>query len=161
MYLRTLLIIVILGLLATFVFLNWDAFLAVTTLSLAFTAVDAPLGLILLGVTGVLTGLFLIYLVYWQSSALMESRRNARELEIQRELAENAEASRYQQLHSFLDSELEEMANQAEASKTMLLARLEQLDQELRAAIEQSGNAIAAHLGEIEDRFERSGGGKN
>lgn len=160
MYLRTLLIIIVLSLLAIFIFLNWEAFLAVTPLSLGFTVIDGSLGLILLGVAGVLTGLFLIYLVYWQSAAMMDQRRHSRELQVQRELAESAEASRFQQLQSYLESEFELLANQNEGVKTELLARLDEIDRAVRGAIEQSGNSLAAYLGEIEDRLERAGGGK-
>ncbi|HSK29850.1 MAG TPA: LapA family protein [Candidatus Limnocylindria bacterium] len=160
MYLRTLLIIIVLSLLAIFTFLNWEAFLAVTPLSLGFTVIDGSLGLILLGVAGALTGLFLIYLVYWQSAAMMDQRRHSRELQVQRELAESAEASRFQQLQSYLESEFELLANQNEGVKTELLARLDEIDRAVRGAIEQSGNSLAAYLGEIEDRLERAGGGK-
>lgn len=161
MYLRTLLIIAILVFLATFVFLNWDAFLAVTPLSFGVTAVDAPLGLILLGVTGALTVLFLIYLVYWQSSVLVEGRRYSRELQAQRELAENAESSRIHHLQSYLETELEQLVNQIETTRAAVLSRLDEVDRDLRAAVEQSGNTVAAYLGEIEDRLERAGGGKS
>jgi hypothetical protein len=160
MYLRTLLIIIVLSLLAIFTFLNWEAFLAVTPLSLGFTVIDGSLGLILLGVAGALTGLFLIYLVYWQSAAMMDQRRHSRELQVQRELAESAEASRFQHLQSYLESEFEQLANQNEGVKTELLARLDEIDRAVRGAIEQSGNSLAAYLGEIEDRLERAGGGK-
>ena len=49
MYLRTLMILAVLGLIAVFSALNWSAFIAPTALSLGFTSVEAPLGLILLG----------------------------------------------------------------------------------------------------------------
>ena len=68
MYLRNLLILVLLGALVLFAAVNWTAFTTPTTLSVIFTTVEAPLGLILLVVTGLLTLLFLIYLVYSQSS---------------------------------------------------------------------------------------------
>lgn len=160
MYLRTILIVVILGMVAIFAFLNWVAFMAPTTLSVGFTTLEAPLGLILLAVTGVLTLLFLIYVVYLQSSALVESRRFSRELQTQRELADNAEASRFNHLESFLKTELEQLGNQTLDSKTAILAKLDELERDLRATIEQSGNSLAAYLGEIEDRFERAAGGK-
>jgi hypothetical protein len=35
---------------------------------------------------------------------------------------------------------------------------LDRLDRELRAAVEQSGNTLAAYLGEIDDRLERAKG---
>jgi uncharacterized integral membrane protein len=160
MYLRTLLIVIVLGMVAIFAFLNWGAFMAQTTLSVGFTTLEAPLGLILLAVTGALTLLFLIYLVYLQSSALVESRRFSRELQTQRDVADNAEASRFNHLQSFLKTELGQLGNQTIESKTAVLAKLDQLERDLRATIEQSGNSLAAYLGEIEDRFERAAGGK-
>ncbi|MGH7796512.1 MAG: LapA family protein [Candidatus Binatia bacterium] len=161
MYLRSLLIIVVLVALGLFAAINWSAFTTQTTLSLIFSTVEAPLGLILLAVTGVLTLLFLIYLVYSQSSSLMESRRHARELQLQREIAENAEASRFSQLRSFLETELRELADRSADSKTAVLTRLDEADRDLRSAIEQSANTLAAYIGEVEDRLERASGGKN
>jgi hypothetical protein len=160
MYLRSVLIIVVLGVLIVFTSINWSAFMSPTTLSVGFTTVEAPLGLILLGIAGLLTLLFLIYVVYLQSSTLMESRRYGRELQAQREIADQAEASRIAQLHSFLEAELRKLANQTEEAKTGVLTRLDRLDRDLRSTVEQSGNSLAAYLGEIEDRFERSSGGK-
>jgi biopolymer transport protein ExbB/TolQ len=160
MYLRTLLIIVVIGLLAVFALLNWSVFLAQTTLSVGFTTVEAPLGLILLSVTGVLTLLFLIYVVYLQSSALVESRRFSRELQAQREIADHAEASRFNQLQSFLTAEMGQLAQQTLESKTATLAKLDDVERDLRTAIEQSANTLAAYLGEIEDRFDRFRGDK-
>jgi hypothetical protein len=161
MYLRTLLIVIVLGMVAIFAFLNWAAFMAQTTLSVGFTTLEAPLGLILLAVTGALTLLFLIYVVYLQSSALVESRRFSRELQTQRDVADNAEASRFNHLQSIFQTELGQLSNQTLESKTAILAKLDELERDLRATIEQSGNTLAAYLGEIEDRFERSAVGKS
>ncbi|HMA82558.1 MAG TPA: LapA family protein [Candidatus Binatia bacterium] len=161
MYLRTLLIIVVLLALAIFAALNWGAITTQTTLSLGFAGVEAPLGLILLGFSGVLTLLFLVYLVYLQSSALVESRRYARELQAQRDIAENTEASRFKQLQSFLETELRRWNEQSAALNASVLTRLDGLDREMRGAIEQSGNSLAAYIGEIEDRLERMAGGKH
>jgi uncharacterized integral membrane protein len=156
MYLRTVLILVVLGALVIFVAINWSAFTVPTALSMLFTTVEAPLGLILLGLVALLTALFLIYVLYLQSSVLMENRRHARDLQTQRELAEQAEVSRFSQLRYFLEEELRKLTDQNEASRAGIIARLDQLDRELRGAVEQSGNALAAYLGEIEDRLERT-----
>ena len=161
MYLRTLLIVVVLGTLGIFAALNWGAITTQTTLSLGFAGIEAPLGLILLGFSGALTLLFLVYLVYLQSSALVESRRYARELQAQRDIAENAEASRFKQLQSFLETELRRSNDQSVELKAAVLTRLDELDREIRATVEQSGNSLAAYMGEIEDRLERMAGGKN
>ena len=111
MPLRTVLLLVVLAAIALFAALNWSAFLAPTTLTLGFAEVQAPLGLIMLGLVAVLTALFLAYLVYLQTTVLLESRRHAKELQAQRELADQAEASRFTELRGYLDSRLDEMEN--------------------------------------------------
>ena len=160
MYLRSLLIIVVLGVLVVFAAINWNAFVAPTTLSVGFTTMEAPLGLILLGIAASLTLLFLVYVVYLQSSTLLESRRYGRELQAQREIADQAEASRFTQLQSFMEAELRKLTSQTEEAKTGVLTRLDQLDRDLRSTMEQSANSLAAYLGEIDDRFERTISGK-
>lgn len=156
MYLRTLLILVLLGALVLFAAVNWEAFTTQTTLSLVFTKVQAPLGLILLGVIAALTLLFLIYLVYWQSSVLLETRRHSREVQSLREIAENAEASRFSQLRAFMETALRDLADGHAESKSAVLARLDEIDRDLRAAMEQSANTLAAYIGEVDDRLERA-----
>lgn len=158
MYLRTLLIVLVLGVVVIFALLNWSVFTAPTTLSIGFTSVEAPLGLILLGAIGALTLLFLIYLVYLQASALMESRQYSRELKNQRELADRAEESRFTELRSSLETELRRIADQMADSNTAMNTRLDGLAHDLRSAIEQSTNSLSAYIGEIEDRLERTGG---
>ncbi|HSC42596.1 MAG: LapA family protein [Betaproteobacteria bacterium] len=158
MYLRTLLIVLVLGVVVIFALLNWSVFTAPTTLSIGFTTVEAPLGLILLGAIGALTLLFLIYLVYLQASALMESRQYSRELKNQRELADRAEESRFTELRSSLETELRRIADQMADSNTAMNTRLDGLAHDLRSAIEQSTNSLSAYIGEIEDRLERTGG---
>jgi uncharacterized protein YlxW (UPF0749 family) len=105
--------------------------------------------------------LFLIYVVFLQSSSLLESRRQARELQSQRDLADRAEDSRFQQLRSTMEAERSSLETQIAESKAAVLARLDALERDLRLAVEQSGNTLAAYLGEIEDRFERGASGKS
>ena len=155
MYLRTLLILVVLGALIIFAAVNWSAFMTPTTLSLIFANEEAPLGIILLGVVAILTVLFLLYVAYLQSSALLEGRRHARELQTQRELAEQAEASRFNQLRSLLEVELEKLSSQGHEAKASLLARLDVLDRDCRSAAGQTENTLAAYLGEIDDKLEK------
>ena len=158
MYLRTLLIALALGALALFTALNWSAFTAPTTLSVIFATVEAPLGLLLLGIVVLLAALFLIYVVYLQSSVLLETRRHARELHTQRELAEHAEISRIQDLRSFIETQLKTFGQQAESSQAETSAKLDRLENELRQSIEQCHNSLAASLAEIDDRLEHGAG---
>jgi uncharacterized integral membrane protein len=156
MYLRTILILLALGGLAIFTGLNWDAITTPTSLSLIFITAEAPLGLILLGVVVLLAALFIVYIAYLQSSMLFESRRQARELQAQRELAEQAESSRYHELRSFLENELQGLTEHVQESKTELAERMDRLERELRSAIEQCESSLTAYLAEIDDRLERA-----
>jgi uncharacterized integral membrane protein len=111
MHTRTLIVVVVLLLVAVFAALNWGAFTASSTLSLGVATVEGPLGLILLAIIGLLSAVFLVYVVVLQTSFLMEARRNARELQAQRELADQAEASRFTELRGFIDTRLGEVEN--------------------------------------------------
>jgi biopolymer transport protein ExbB/TolQ len=158
MYLRTILILVVLGALALFTAANWDAFTTPTSLSVIFATVEAPLGLILLGIVAMLAVLFLLYVAYLQSSVLFETRRHGRELQAQRELAEQAESSRFHELHAFLESQLQNLAQQMAESKTELAAHVDRLERDLRSSMEQCENTLTAYMAEIDDRLERGAG---
>jgi uncharacterized integral membrane protein len=132
---RTLLLLLLLGALALFVAVNWTAFTAPTTLSLLVGSVEAPLGLVMLMITGVLAAIFLGYAFYLQTTLLLETRRMTRELAAQRQLADQAEASRFTELRATLDT------------------RLERLEQGLRTALDHAGNGLAAQIAELDDRL--------
>lgn len=155
---RTLILLIALALIVLFTLLNWSVIMAPTTLSLGVTEVQAPLGLVMLGLMALISLLFLVFVVYLQSGVLLEARRNARELQANRELADKAEASRFTELREFLVAELQALTQQNAELKTAVLARMEQCERELQTGIEQSGNTLAAYMGELGDRFDRNAG---
>jgi hypothetical protein len=157
---RTILLFVVAGAIALFAAANWGAFTAPTTLRFGFGTVDAPLGLIMLGLTALLAFVFLVFIIYLQTTVLLEGRRHARELQAQRDLADQAEASRYNQLRQFLETALDTNAQQTDRARAEILGKLDQLDRELRSAIEQSGNTLSAYIGEVEDLVQRKLGGQ-
>ena len=117
MKLSTLLLLLILTAIAAFTALNWHVFITPTELSLGFTTAQIPLGLVMLGLLAFLTSLFLGFVVYLQTSALLETRRHSRELQASRELADQAEASRFNELRKFLEVELLKLTNLHAESK--------------------------------------------
>ena len=129
------LVLVFVGL---FALINWTVFSALTPLSLGFTTVQAPLGLIMLGLIAFLCVLFTVWVISLQANSLMDARRQTKELQAQRDLADKAEASRFTELRG------------------ELVARLDRLQRESALTLEQSGNAVAAHIGQLEDRLERA-----
>jgi uncharacterized integral membrane protein len=152
---RALTFVAVLVLIGFFALLNWPAFTAPTTLSLFFTSEQAPLGLIMLGVVVVLALLFAVWALAMQATTLMEARRQGRELQAQRELADKAEASRFVELRSFLNGELLRVSSTTARGQEELLNRLTHLEGALRLALEHNANAVAASIGEFEDRLER------
>ena len=130
---RTILLIVVLGFIGVFAIINWSVIVAPTTLSLIVTDIQAPLGLVMLGLIVLLILLFLTFIVYLQAGMMADRRRMMRDLESQRELANQAEASRFSELRTYLE--------QAFASA--------------ETVTKESGNTLSAYLGELEDRLER------
>ena len=141
MNLRTLSILVALALLGVFALLNWSAFSAPTALSLGFTRVQAPLGLIMLAVTALVSGLFATHILFQQAAVILDARRTSKELKAHRELADKAEASRFTELQTLLVAELRKMEAQHAADATDTKARVEQLEQRLQDAFSESAAA--------------------
>lgn len=156
MKLPTLLLLLILAAFSAFASLNWRVFVTPTELSLGFTTVQMPLGLVMLGLLVFVTALFLIFVVYLQTSTMLEIRRHSRELKASRDLADKAEASRFTELRNAFETEMAKQANLGAESRSAVLARVDQLAIELRAAIDESGNTLAAYIGELEDRLDQT-----
>jgi uncharacterized integral membrane protein len=154
MKVRALVLLGVLGLFLIFMVLNWTTILAPTTLNLGVADVNAPLGLVMLGMIAVLTALFLVFIVYLQTSVLFEARRHAKELQTNRELADKAEASRFTELRQFMDAEIQKQAALQAESKAALLTKLDVLNADINRTIEISGNSLSAYIGELEDRLE-------
>ena len=101
--------------------------------------------------------MFLVYLLYLQTTVMFDARAHAKELQSNRNLADQAEASRFTELRTFLEAEFKRQNAADGEVKAALLARIDQLERELRLAVEQSGNSLAASLAEMDDR-QRAGG---
>lgn len=157
MRIRTILLIITIALVAAFVALNVDEFTRVSVLSLGFTTVQISLGLVMLLVLVlvVATLVFLGSTLYMQSTNLLETRKYARELNTQRELADKAEASRFTELRNYLETQAVATQRREAAADTVLLERFAQQQQALLTRIEQSDNSTAACLSELQDRLER------
>ena len=153
MRIRSLLLLLVLTLVAAFTALNWNVFLSNTTLSFGITTLQAPLGLIMLALLVFVVAYCLVYVLYLQSNVLMDTRRNAKELQSNRELADKAEASRFTELRGFLEAGMKQSAAQDKAAQQALVARLDALENSLRTTVEQSGNSLSAYIGELEDRL--------
>jgi uncharacterized SAM-binding protein YcdF (DUF218 family) len=143
------------ALLLLFVTLNWTAFAAPTALSLGFAEVSAPLGVVTLVFTAVVSALFVVYIVFQQAGVILDARRFAKEGKAQRELADKAEASRFTELRTLLEGELRRIEAQGSASTRELGERMAQSERSLQDKLAEATRTTAAYLGEIEDKLDR------
>lgn len=103
---RTLVVLAVLVLTGLFALLNWTQFTTPTSLNFGFFEVSAPLGMIMLGLVALLAIVFVVWALSMQATLIVESRRQAKELQAQRELADRAEASRFTELRDYVGQEL-------------------------------------------------------
>lgn len=141
--------------LVIFAAINWQAIIAPVSLSLLFGNVEAPLGLILLAVTGLLALLFLGFVVYMQSSTLVIRRKLNKEVEDQRKLANEAEASRFTELRTYLESELQALKAHGSEVHEKVETRLSEIQTVLKGVVEESGTSLSAYIGELGDRLDK------
>jgi uncharacterized integral membrane protein len=142
---RTMLAIAVSVALAAFLILNWRVFAARVTLSFLVSSVDAPIGIVMLVLFALGVLVLSSYLGAWQGTLLMEFRRQTKELQAQRTLAESAEASRFTELGTLVR---EEMANSSRRVETAL--------EGLRGELHAAENSLAATLAEMDDRYRRA-----
>lgn len=157
MRIRTLLTLIFCALVATFVALNWNELSQQTTLNLGFTQAQGPLGLVMLGLLLLSILVFGAYALAVQTTFLLETRAHAKEMKNQRELADKAESSRFTDLRALIERIENDSKARANQSQQLMQEQLLSVQRELRIAIENSGNTLAAYMGELEDRIERQG----
>lgn len=143
------------ALLLLLVTLNWSAFAVPTALSLGFTEISAPLGMVMLVFTVGISALFVAYILFQQAGVILESRRFAKEGKAQRELADKAEASRFTELRTLLEAEMRRIEAQGAAATREFGARMEQSERSWQDTLAEATRTTAAYLGEIEDKLDR------
>ncbi|MGE0356972.1 MAG: lipopolysaccharide assembly protein LapA domain-containing protein [Burkholderiales bacterium] len=88
-----------------FAVLNWSTLTAPAPLNLVIAQVQAPLGVVMLGVAATLAGIFLIASLGNQIGSLLETRRLLKEIQRVQQLADKAEGSRIEGLQRLIATE--------------------------------------------------------
>lgn len=153
---KTLLLIAGIVLIAAFAVLNVDEFTRISTLNLGFTNMQLPLGLVMLMLVIAVLLIFLVTTLYMHSTNLLETRKYARELTAQRELADKAEASRFTELRRYLESQAALTINRDSDTVAAIDRRLAQTEKLLLNRLEQSDNSNAAYWGQHDDALLRN-----
>ncbi|MDM0106177.1 LapA family protein [Variovorax sp. J22R24] len=144
MGLRTGVLLIVMVLIAALAALNWGVLAAPVAMSLGFMRMTAPLGLVMLALTGLLVVVSATYVVYLQSSMLLETRRQSKEIQAQRTLADKAEASRFTELRNFLEAQENTHTERNAERHASLLARVEQVEASIKLRSELLERAISS-----------------
>ena len=131
MKLRPLLLLLVTILVSAFAILNFSAFVQPSILSLGFVRFEAPLGLLLLAFCAILAAVLLSYADHLRKSALVDAGLQAKELQHQRQLADQAESSRFHELQQFLSDEFKQRSQDESAFRVALNTRLDSLESRL------------------------------
>jgi hypothetical protein len=132
---------------------NWPAITRSEPMDFGIFTTNAPLGLTLLLLLGLVLAAFLVSSAIQESRYLLEHRRNARALQAQHELAEKAEASRFTDLRTHLDTHLRESRQRESMIATEFEKRLMQSHNELRAQLDRMQQMLSTRLSEMESRL--------
>ncbi|WP_431777460.1 LapA family protein [Ottowia caeni] len=160
MSLRSLFLLIVSALIVIFVGVNWTQMTTPTDLSLIYTDIRAPLGLILLGLMALLSAVFVGLIAYMQATVLVETRRHAKELAVQRDLADKAEASRFTDLRAHLDREVGRLSEAINTHTRETLSRVDRAEMGLRerpvdAEISRLVLAVENHNRDLHARVDR------
>ena len=143
---RSLLLTLTAAAIAAIAVLNWNTLATSVPVSLGVVTVDAPLGIVMLALTALLAAFALAYVLWLQGSVLIETRRHGKEMQVQRELADKAEASRFTEMKAFLQT-------QSQQTHAALMERIETLESRLLARANESDNSTAAYWGQLENQL--------
>ena len=143
---RIALLVLIIVLIGALGFFNFPYLAQTVPMSLGFTTIDAPLGLILMALTALMAVVFIAYVSATQRACLREALAQAQEMAAQRELADKAEASRFTELRIAIE-------NLHKEEERKLLERLDVLESHLQARAQESDNSTAAYVGQLEQQL--------
>ena len=154
---RTKILLLIIGivLIAGFGALNVEEFTRTSTLNLGFTRMQLPLGLVMTVLVIAILLIFLLTTLYMHSTNLIETRKYAKQLNAQRELADKAEASRFTELRRYMESQAVLATNQGNDTVAAIDRRMMQTEKLLLQRLEQTDNTNAAYWGQHDDALVR------
>lgn len=106
---------------------NWSVLVQPTSVNLLVTQVDAPLGLMMLALAGVLLGLFGLAVIGGHVASLLETRRLLKEVHRLQALADQAEASRVEGLQRLISNEFRQLNERLNRLNVPVAPELEDL----------------------------------
>lgn len=128
---------------AIFLVLNWSGIMQPVPVNLLFTQSEAPLGLILLAIFGVLWAISMVWSLAQQAATLVEIRKAYKEAKQSRSLADTAEQSRFEQTKSVLHDDIDKV-------RTEVRACLEESVQQINASVHKQDEKLVNQQAQLE-----------
>jgi hypothetical protein len=147
-------VVVAILLVAGFAAQNWSEFTRTSPLTFGVLVEEAALGLVMLAVFGITLLVLIVSSAMQDSLYLAESRRHAKSLQAQRDLAEKAEASRFTDLRQQLDAHLRENRQRESMASSEVERAMIQSQRELRSQLDVINRTLDGRLTELESRIE-------
>jgi len=155
MTLRAAVLLAAFAVLFGFIGLNWTEFSTPSMLSFGFTSVQMPVGFVMLGAMVAVVALFSAYVMYLQASWALQQRQVFNELESQRKIADQAEASRIADVLNRVNTTFDALTLSIAASTDTLEKRLSDTAGATQRACAEATLSLSAHLGEVEDKLDK------
>ena len=133
MSIRTVVILLLCILSAVFLAFNWSGIVAPVPVNLLFTQVQAPLGLILFIVLGLLLVACILWSLMQQAAVLVDIRKAYREARTSKRLAEDAEQSRLEASTKTVTQEFSDLSQTMKTESENTAAALAALTEQIQA----------------------------
>lgn len=156
MTLRAAVLLAVFVCLFAFIGLNWAEFSATSTLSFGFAVIQMPVGFVMLGALLVVVALFSAYVMYLQATWALQQRRVFSELESQRKLADQAEASRTAELLARVNATFDLLTQSIASATGTLEQKIASATEINQRALSEATHSLSAHLGEMEDKLDKA-----
>lgn len=134
--------------------LNWPEFNRTTPMNFGIFTTEGSVGLFMLVAFGLTILVMLLSSAMQESRFILESNRQAKALQAQRDLADKAEASRFTDLRQHLDMHLRENRQREAIAATEFEKAMVQSQRELRTQLEQMSRAMDTRLTELQGRID-------
>lgn len=156
MTLRAAVLLAIFTCLFTFIGLNWTEFSTPSILSFGFTVVNVSVGIVMLAALLLVVALFVAYVMYLQATWALQQRRVLSELESQRKLADQAEASRTADLLARVNATFDLLTQSITSATATLENKLAQVSEANKLVLLENTQSLSAQLGEMEDKLDKA-----
>jgi hypothetical protein len=134
--------------------LNWPQFSRTEPMSFGVFTIDASVGLFMLAAFGLAILVMLLSSAVLESRYMMESNRHAKAMQVQRDLADKAEASRFTELRQYLDTHLRDNRQREAIAATEFEKSMLQSQRDMRSQLEAMSRTLDTRLAALEGRVD-------